>query len=511
MLDSEEVSRLKNAIRDTFRIRANHSPAYVDIGGNLIRFGSQQHQVIFGRRGSGKSCLQVHFLRASQNDREVTAVYVGVDEIKRLGYPDILIRLLLAIFEELPGSKISLFGIYKTKLRRVIDDLRKLLDQPEASQVNVTEKTEKSAGASLRHPVAGASAASKVARETMRAFGSKKLDDLERHLADYKKVLKAAVGTPSSRAYILVDDFYLIERDRQPFVIDYLHRLLRDTNAYLKLATIRHRTTLRTHEGQTVGVELSQDVEELSLDKTFQSFSETHEYLHSMLSGMAAEELGGGSVSSLFGADAARALTLASGGVPRDFLNIFVEAIDVSLRHGVKARLTPKYIYKAASALSYRSKIANLKEEAGFDSSALEALFADLVRFCLIDKKKTLFLVNHAEVQSHARESELLQQLMDFKLIHLVDSNTSAASGRSGRFAAYTLDFSIFMEPRKRNIDIVEFWSVDDQRRPVGIREAPDYSLSRAAAILASPQTEAVDSILDAVPLEESGGDPDAA
>lgn len=74
---------------------------------------------------------------------------------------------------------------------------------------------------------------------------------------------------------------------------------------------------------------------------------------------------------------------------------------------------------------------------------------------------------------------------MDFKLIHLVEPSTSAASGRPGRYEAYTLDFALFMEPRKRNIEIVSFWETDDQRRRVKLREAPIYDLARATNVIA--------------------------
>src|SRR5690606_3835962 len=136
-----------------------------------------------------------------------------------------------------------------------------------------------------------------------------------------------------------------IKKELQPYVVDYLHRLFRGTDAYLKIGSVRHRTLLRTHEGQTIGVELAQDVEEISLDKTFESFEETNSYLHSMLAEMGAVGHNGMDVARLFNGDAPRALTLASGGVPRDFLNIFVDAIDMSVRAGKVDRLTPTYIY----------------------------------------------------------------------------------------------------------------------------------------------------------------------
>jgi hypothetical protein len=47
----------------------------------------------------------------------------------------------------------------------------------------------------------------------------------------------------------------------QPDVIDHLHRLLRDTDLYLKVATIRHRTRLLRTAPLHVGVQEDQDVD----------------------------------------------------------------------------------------------------------------------------------------------------------------------------------------------------------------------------------------------------------
>ena len=81
---------------------------------------------------------------------------------------------------------------------------------------------------------------------------------------------------------------------------------------------------------------------------------------------------------------------------------------------------------------------------------------------------------------------------MDFKLIHVVEVDTSAASGRPGCYEAYTLDFSLFMEPRRRNIEIVEFWKIDDNRRRTGIREAPVYPLPRVGQVFDDNDRKAV-------------------
>lgn len=134
--------------------------------------------------------------------------------------------------------------------------------------------------------------------------------------------------------------------------------------------------------------------------------------------------------------------------------------------------------------MSNETKLRDLRTDAGSEVPALESLFVDVVKFCLTEKRKTAFLVSLEQKATYADAHELMQQLMDFKLIHLVEPSTSAASGRPGRYEAYTLDFALFMEPRKRNIEIVRFWETDDQRRRVKLREAPVYDLKRAADII---------------------------
>lgn len=511
MLDSQEVRTLQNLIRDSFRIRENQDPVYVDLGGNLQRFSSPQHQVLFGRRGSGKSCLQVHFLRQAANNKDPLAIYIGVDEIKRLGFPDVLIRILLGIFQRLPRAKGRFFGLLSTPQSKIVKGLKHLLDDPENADVSQKDMRNAEGAIDLKPGPAGAGIdlRAKRGREVTTTFKSKKLDHLERHLQDYKEALRGSIEGAWSTVFILVDDFYLIKKGLQPYVVDFLHRLFRGTDAYLKIGTVRHRTLLRVHEGQTIGVELAQDVEEISLDKTFESFEETNTYLHSMLAEMGAVGHQGMNVAGLFNNDAPRALTLASGGVPRDFLNIFVDAIDMSVRAGKTDRLTPTFIYKAAAQHSYKSKLANIQEEAGYDAEALAKIYADLVNFCLKEKKKTAFLVGIEDARNHPDQHELLQQLMDFKLIHVISQNTSAASGRQGRFVAYTLDFSIFMEPRRRGIEIVEFWKVDDQRRPIGVRESPDYSLARAASAAANDGALSVEEIVDSMEADNGVANPE--
>ena len=188
---------------------------------------------------------------------------------------------------------------------------------------------------------------------------------MERYLSDYKKSLSESLDESKyDSAFILLDDFYLIPRSRQPDVIDYLHRLLRGTNFYLKIGTVRHRTSIIRNGEQTIGVELHQDVEEINLDRTLEDLEATSEYLGEMLAALSYTAGVDNPKDTLFNPDAFHSLVLASGGVPRDFLNIFVEAISAANADDQDRWLTPTYIWKGASRLSYRTKLNNLKEEA---------------------------------------------------------------------------------------------------------------------------------------------------
>jgi hypothetical protein len=211
-----------------------------------------------------------------------------------------------------------------------------------------------------------------------------------------------------------------------------------------------------------------------------------------------------------FSDDGLLALTLASGGVPRDFLNIFVEAVSAARDTGAK-RLTPKPIYKGAGRVSYRTKLVNLRSDVGTEATGLEMLFTDLTTYCLKEKRKTAFLVAQEDAAKYKDEHELIQQLMDFKLVHVIEPDTSAASGRPGRYEAYTLDFALFMEPRLRNIEHAEFWKIDDQRRRRGLREAPVYSLERARGVLAGRATRTVEEAISGIQADAGFEDPTGA
>ncbi len=78
------IDKLTSQINNSFRVRPNHDPIYVDVADHIARLAAKQHQVVFGRRGSRKSCLMVHYHRVCARPDNVLSVYIDADEIKSL-------------------------------------------------------------------------------------------------------------------------------------------------------------------------------------------------------------------------------------------------------------------------------------------------------------------------------------------------------------------------------------------------------------------------------------------
>ena len=508
-LSEKNIENLLHTIRNTFRVRKNQDPLYIELANNLDRISAPQHQIIFGRRGSGKSCLMIHYLNQAQH-KGVFPVYILADEYKKLTYPDILIRLLIHIDEELLSAQPFLQRHLnrKSPLRKSIKILRNLLNSP--GTADVTEDIERSSAVAVEAEIPNPMGTAKATRGTKKSqgrtsrFKEKKLEALERQLHDHKRAIEFAINNINSdRACILLDDFYLLPRSWHPDVVDYLHRLVRDTDIYLKIATIRHRTTLSRNHPHTIGVELFQDVEEINLDRTLDDLETTQGYLAQMLNTMGEGCNLDKVTETHFNPNALQELTLASGGVPRDFLNIFVNSVEAALAEQYDRWLTPKWVWKGAGRLTYQTKLKNLREDEDEATPGLERVFVDLLRFCLTEKKKTAFLISQDESQQRPMEHEIIQQLMDMKLIHVIEPDTSAASGRSGRYEAYTLDFSLFMEPRRRNIQIVEFWIRGEDSHRKGVRESPVYPLDRVYEAFNGTDKVTPENILEATEQEQ--------
>jgi hypothetical protein len=227
-----------------------------------------------------------------------------------------------------------------------------------------------------------------------------------------------------------------------------------------------------------MGLKTSDDADEIDLDLTLEKFDLTKNFLVSVLRRFA-DESNHVALNSILNEGATDRLTLASGGVARDFLAIFRKAVDVARERGEDyrgVRIGSEDVNVAAGEHE-PSKREELKRDTLEDQVEIEKQFAKVVNFCLERAEANVFLIDKAAT---GHEWDLIQELVDLRLVHLVRSRITVRNDPGRLFEGYMLDLSQYAGARKRrDFEIVKFWesdSADTLRRAKLIYGSDQYS-----------------------------------
>lgn len=377
ILDSEEVGRLVTLVEEAARSTEESVKYFVEPApGTLARAKNKRHHLIFGRRGSGKSSLLRKAASELTLDRRPIA-YVNLEVFKGHSHPDVLLSVLISTFREFkqwmqtaavyPATRKSFWrslfgsiprrGSYRrkdaddivTSIDGIIDELVRTLNQ--SDQTDVTQLTE--AGSSKKFAAEGsasgkglgvtaeakakAEGAESSAERLEERYKRSKIDFLHRRVIEYQQVFHKLGVLSDGDAFLFLDDLYHIRRSDQAKVVDYFHRVAKDNRLWLKVGTIRHRTTWYIHGDPSIGMKIGDDSDEIDLDVTLEKYRIAKEFLRNILNNFAVEA-GAARASSFITDGAFDRLVLASGGVARDFLSIFRRSIDVARERGGGSR-----------------------------------------------------------------------------------------------------------------------------------------------------------------------------
>ena len=502
-LGSQELIALNQLIEENLRIGRGQPPVYIDIADNLGRFLSNQSHIVFGRRGSGKSTLLLTTKEKAES-RGVLCIYIDGELIKVNPFPDVLLSILIRIFEHLlEQSRDYERGILR-RFRRmfypksrslngratnIIKGLYRLRTEPETyelqRQTTLTKQGRKGANIKVGLGQAG------IGAEVDQATGSTiqetigttmvKIRCLQQNLEVYQCLLAEMLNRLTQNMMLFLDDFYFIEKQYQPDVIDYLHRLSKGTNMYLKLGTIKYRTSLyriSRDTGRITGVELNNDIFPIDLDYTLEDSEAMSNFLDEILYKFAEKaNIEIGDLDNLFTEGGKDMLHLSSGGVPRDFLNLFVKSQRIARSRLLRKMEKQRVVGEAARQYLNETKKQNLSEDSVGDSSSLTEMIDRICKFAIEKKKKTVFLVDQGESSKNPEEYDKLKQLMDLRFTHLVDSNTSATYGSRKRYEGYMVDAGLWASPRIFGLEEVGFSKVDASGRKDELRNCPKFKL----------------------------------
>lgn len=457
---SSSVVELRRLIQENTRIQKGSSIQidYVDVTHALADAMTRQNHVIFGRRGCGKSLI----LEKVRNriGPEIRAIYINCEDYKHHSFPNVLVEILEALFAEIEEHLGGWFG-KKKQLRVLVGKLREELAKLRKSQDEVTSKvTHKAelekkgsidvgAAASQAKLGLGLSSTKKESIEAEYETFDDKIRELNQLLPKLKKMIEQffVLSKRVKILFIELDDFYQLRRPIQPYVADYVHRLCKDVPLFFKIGTLRHASSLYAdRDQQPIGAQERHDYQPINIDYTLAEFKKTSAQIHKILyeysskAGMDSAE-----ADSLFKGEGFNRLVLASGGVPRDFLSLLLEAL--AEKPAGDERIGKDDV-RSLSLSTFQRRIEELKadsEEKDHDV-LIRGIYA-IRKFCL-DRKTNVFLVADKTLQEKSAIKDLLNRLLDYRIIHLVGTALTHKS-QSGTFTAYMIDIGAYANLRK--------------------------------------------------------------
>jgi hypothetical protein len=316
-------------------------------------------------------------------------------------------------------------------------------------------------------------------RQLVSEYSSRKIELLHRNIMKYKSIFQQMTMLADGPAFLLLDDLYHIRVSDQASVIDYFHRIAKNTNLWLKVGTIRHRSKWYIFGDPPVGMKLGDDAEEIDLDVTLEKYDLTKRFLLRILDNFCKES--NIRLDDILTDGARDRLVLASGGVARDFLTIFRRAIDVAAERLARKdvargeKIGTEDVNKASGENDKFKREDFSRDTGGEDQRKLLSTFDKASDFCIDEAKANCFLIDKEVSDEDVKN---IAELVDLKFVHHVRSRVTVRERAHRIYDAYMLDLSQYAGERaRRNFEIVEFWGRDAEdsirKRKFIFREQP--------------------------------------
>lgn len=365
-----------------------------------------RHHLIYGRRGVGKTALLLEVKR-SVEDRGDSTAWLNAQVIRDL--PPAMAFLHLAS-EAIRGLQKRIRNSGSAHLRELEQLNDELVEIQTASEIHT-------------------------------------------FIPKLNRALRALLSAETLQLFLFIDDFYLYPVASQPRLLDFLAATFRDCSAWIKLASIERLT--RTFEPSTrIGLEIPHDASMVDLDVTLENPASTQKFLESVLRSYAGN-VGIKSIRSIAKAEALGRLVLSSGGVPRDYLNLFSNSIVAARNSRSSAAEIGKQDVSKAAGDYAQSKKKDLEQDVSPSDSQrlLEAL--ESLSLTVKGSHYTYFRVNL--FQKSEPSYELLARLVDLRFCHLVQATVSDQHRAGIKYEAYLLSLSEYSDIRvQRNLNLLD-------------------------------------------------------
>jgi hypothetical protein len=444
---------------------------FVDIGTLLPSISTRDNQVIFGRRGTGKTHVLIYALEKAKA-AGLSTVYVDLRTVGSSGgiYADTSIsikeratRLLLDVlasvhYEILSAAlsneslDLSIIGPLLDAFAESITEVRVEGDVAIERQTSKTSSIEKSSGSTVQLTKAPGLIFEDTEKDARSNLEGQKITESGAiahrvHFGSLSRSLQRILETlPERRLIIALDEWVAIPYELQPYLADLLKRALFPVKGVVvKIAAIEQRSNFRL-KGQfrdSIGFEEGGDVSTaINLDD-FMVFENDEDRATNFLRDLiykhykaevpeseinSAEELVRIAFTQV---NAFEEFVKAAEGVPRDAINI----LSISAQKASDAKISIPHVRSAARIWYQRSKEAAINSDAG-----AQRLLHWIIEEVIGKKKSRAFLL------PSGTRHPLIDTLYDERVLHLVKRGISAQDQPGIRYYAYKVDYGAYVE-----------------------------------------------------------------
>ena len=387
---------------------------------NLAITLSPRHHLIFGRRGVGKSALMVEARSLLQRKGALTT-WMNFQPLRGLSSSRAFLTLLLRLCD-LPRIQ------HQNRLRTPL------------SEVHASTLRER-----IQNTLAGAADVDLVAQGLV---------------GDAQYMLRLLTDEVAQDLYLFFDDVHYMPSAELPVLLDMIHGLTRDNRVWIKAAGIKHQMRWFVDNPPT-GLQTGHDATIINLDVTLENPRNARFFLSNIFQTYV-EELRIKSISRVISASAIDRLVLASGGVPRDFLILSAAAM-ASTRARQGGRTAGVQDVNAVAGEAANLKLQELEEDAAASRGGARQRIDTLGRirnFLISTRQITFFQIDFLDKERHPAEYDLVQGLMDLRMIHLLHASLSDRHEAGKRAEVYLIDLSQYSGSRfKQKLTVLDLES----------------------------------------------------
>ncbi len=455
----------RSSVQDLFKIYADKSI--------VNRLDNHNNQIVYGRRGTGKTHLLFAFqnLIAEKNlpsQQKRFSVYIDLRKYLPLftSSNTISVESAILIFQELINDLIA----------NVIDKLKYIFDIVEYGTFNSFEKDRleklKRILAELNIEFNGRDfkrlGSVEFNKEEIKSIsGSLKLSQKPELNLDGKIEQKNAYAETNvlylsfnqisklleeltyqlndTKVVFLLDEWSEIPIDLQPYLAELIKRVFISSNYTFKIAAIPYRSRFREtiYNEIKIGLEEGGDIFPISIDNKYiyeVDKVRTKTFYNELLVNHLKEidpdifqKVDESKYINYFFANQALAeILIASAGIPRDFINLFI------LAYNNRNNLTQRVVLKNIRSSTTEWYTSDKKEEIDKDKTT-KHLFEELVNQVILTKRKTHFLLP----QKHS-ENKYIKKLVDLRVLHLRQKGISHKHITNKTYDVYSIDYGSY-------------------------------------------------------------------